>query len=58
MSEAISKAIDETQQMPVCPYCKAEMVATKYDGYYDGFDYWACDCETLPIKNKWRGGYA
>jgi uncharacterized protein with PIN domain len=44
----------------VCPHCKAELKPTRFDGYYDGFDYWACDCHKLPgaEKNIVKGGYA
>lgn len=47
-------------KVPVCPHCKAEMEAVEFEGYYDNFDYWSCDCETIPAKNKResRGAYA
>ena len=35
---------------PVCPYCGREMTESRYQGYYESFDYWDCYCEELPVK--------
>jgi len=43
---------------PVCPTCLQAMVRTTYEGYYDGFSYWACQCGDEVTGIKWRGGYA
>ena len=46
---------------PKCPKCKKEMWITHYEGYYDEFRYWECECEEddLPeTENKWHGQYA
>ncbi len=51
--------MDKEIKKPVCPYCKEEMKAYKYGGYYDAFDYWACDCERVPDDAEvHRGEYA
>ena len=48
--------------MPVCPYCKEEMVLTSYQGYYDSFCYWGCNCDDEALEKKvtekWRGTFA
>lgn len=54
----LSGAADKIEYMalkPVCPVCKAEMRPRKYEGYYDSFDYWECDCESLPNADAWQG---
>lgn len=45
---------------PVCPYCKKEMVVNKFEGYYDTFTYWDCECDDLEkyVENTWSGAYA
>lgn len=45
--------------MPVCPFCKEEMVLTSYQGYYDSFCYWGCDCDAkvnLKTDSLWITG--
>lgn len=45
----------------LCPFCKSELEPVEYQGYYDGFVYWGCDCEEFPndvAKTKWKGAYA
>lgn len=42
---------------PVCPYCKVEMTPINFEGYYESFSYWACDCETLPDAETGYGNY-
>ena len=44
-------------QKPVCPHCLSPMVATKFKGYYDQFDYWACSCDSLPCMNTEYGAF-
>lgn len=29
---------------PVCPLCQASMDRVRFEGYYESFDYWECDC--------------
>lgn len=43
---------------PVCPVCKTAMKQNNYEGYYDSFSYWGCDCETFPDGKTWHGAYA
>lgn len=31
-------------QMPVCPYCKTIMKTINYQGFYDVFSFWRCEC--------------
>jgi len=42
---------------PVCPICKCEMKQQNYNGYYDLFSYWECDCSDFPDGNTWNGTY-
>ena len=44
-------------QKPFCPYCKVALRETAYEGYYECFDYWACDCKRLPNRKRWAGSY-
>lgn len=45
---------------PVCPHCKSEMRPSRFSGYYEEFDSWLCNCETIPgaKENEVRGNYA
>lgn len=45
-------------RLPKCPYCKAEIRPVKFDGYYDGFYCWKCDCTDIPGAVEERGNYA
>lgn len=47
-------------QKLICPHCLAELVASRYQGYYDGFDHWSCNCDKLPVnkENIFAGQYA
>lgn len=47
-------------KMPVCPYCREKMVESSFQGYYESFHYWQCNCEKLPNgkKNENLGQYA
>lgn len=54
ISESVSKG------RPVCPFCKKEMTPEHYEGYYESFIYWGCDCEAFPpdVKTeKYNGRY-
>jgi len=44
----------------VCPHCATIMQRTKYDGYYDEFEYWDCACAdgVAQIVTRWKGEYA
>jgi len=53
-----SDKLDELVSMPVCPYCKATMEPENFEGYYDSFACWVCDCEKLPDAPKTYGNYA
>ena len=49
---------ESAPQMPVCPYCKAEMKPFDYRGYYDSFFGWECKCDKIPGAEKQCGKYA
>ena len=55
-----SEFVDGTElvSMPICPYCKATMEPENYEGYYDSFSCWTCDCEKIPNAEKTYGEYA
>jgi hypothetical protein len=44
------KIMSAELKMPVCPICKTEMYVIKYEGYYESFKFWECECsdEELP----------
>lgn len=44
--------------VPVCPVCKITMRQRNYNGYYDAFSYWECDCEHFENGSDWSGAYA
>jgi len=45
-------SLPNKKQKPNCPYCKKEMIRVRYQGYYDSFDYWDCECDTeIPIEH-------
>jgi hypothetical protein len=50
----------ETMVYPVCPYCQVAMTVEHYEGYYEDFAYWCCECENDGLKDRaerhW-GGY-
>lgn len=44
--------------MPVCPYCKESMRRVKYQGYYDEFTYWECNCgDEIKPEEVHKGAY-
>lgn len=43
---------------PVCPHCRAAMLPRYYEGYYDSFFFWACDCEVIPDATVAAGAYS
>jgi tRNA(Ile2) C34 agmatinyltransferase TiaS len=43
---------------PVCPACLTEMEPTEYQGYYDSFSCWMCDCENLDGAVTLQGDWA
>jgi transposase-like protein len=45
-------------EMPVCPFCKAEMEPQYFHGYYESFSMWACDCEEIPGAHETHGSFA
>jgi hypothetical protein len=49
----------ETVVYPVCPFCNAAMELSHYEGYYEDFAYWSCECENDALKDKcsqhWAG---
>lgn len=47
-----------TDNKPICPFCHHAMSPKAYDGYYEKFSYWACNCETLPDSERWFGSYS
>lgn len=44
--------------MPVCPFCKTEMKAYHFHGYYESFPMWECECPEIPGAEETRGAYA
>jgi tRNA(Ile2) C34 agmatinyltransferase TiaS len=46
------------RSVPVCPACQSAMRKTNYEGYYESFSYWACDCEYFEDGTTWNGSYA
>ena len=44
--------------IPICPYCKVAMKEIAYQGYYDSFDHWECNCSELQNARKYLGAYA
>ncbi len=60
LDHAIQKMETIIDAKMVCPYCKAKLEATSYYGYYDEFDCWTCECDGIPVKNKYkiRGQYS
>lgn len=44
--------------MPVCPFCKAEMKAYYFHGYYESFPMWECECEEIPGAKGIAGSYS
>ena len=32
----------------ICEFCNTKLVTFKYQGYYDSFYGWKCDCAELP----------
>jgi hypothetical protein len=44
---------------PTCPFCHAPMKVVLYQGYYDSFHYWECDCKDDVLKRYveevWQG---
>ena len=61
--EAIEKSLADltaavASGSPVCPVCKCAMKQQNYQGYYDSFSYWGCDCVEFPGASTWSGVYA
>ncbi len=50
----------EIKKGPVCPVCKTKMFRVYYNGYYDSFAYWSCNCgdDDIPIELQEYGGYS
>ena len=53
-----SGTLNSLVSLPICPFCKTEMEPVNYEGYYDSFSYWACECEEFPNVEKSYGEYA
>lgn len=45
---------------PICPHCNTKIYPVHFNGYYDSFDCWMCECTNIPTKKKVqeRGQYA
>jgi hypothetical protein len=43
--------------LPVCPYCKTTMEPCHFNGYYEDFPFWGCECDTLPKAERVSGQY-
>jgi hypothetical protein len=37
---------------PICPFCKNKMQIETFNGYYESFSYWACNCNDDVLKSK------
>jgi tRNA(Ile2) C34 agmatinyltransferase TiaS len=35
---------------PVCPSCHAILIPSIYQGYYESFAHWECDCDEEDMK--------
>jgi hypothetical protein len=44
--------------MPVCPFCKTAMKAYYFQGYYESFPMWECECSEIPGAEETHGAYA
>ena len=43
---------------PVCPHCKTKLTPFRFEGYYDEFVGWFCQCKKIPKAVKMSGCYA
>ena len=41
----------------ICPHCLCELRPFNYQGYYDSFSGWGCDCEKFDKAEEWQGNY-
>jgi protein gp37 len=48
---------EKSLNIPTCPYCKQQLQPLYYEGYYDHFSYWGCQCKELPNAKEWQGLY-
>lgn len=48
----------EPVAMPVCPYCKHAMAPKYFNGYYESFPMWECDCIEIPGAKTEHGSFA
>ena len=55
--EVVSLRALVASNKPVCPICRTEMRQQNYQGYYESFGYWGCDCVEFPSANTWSGAY-
>jgi hypothetical protein len=44
--------------LPVCPFCKTEMRPQHFNGYYESFATWACECPEIPGAEQVSGCFA
>jgi transposase-like protein len=44
--------------MPVCPFCKTKMLPKYFNGYYESFAMWECECSEIPGAKDVSGAYA
>lgn len=42
----------------VCPHCRTELNPVNFEGYYDEFAAWFCQCERFEDAEKQKGNYA
>jgi hypothetical protein len=52
LTEAVAGSV------PVCPSCQCAMRKTNYEGYYESFSYWECDCDHFTDGITWHGAYS
>jgi hypothetical protein len=50
-------ALEQTEY-PICPFCKSKMEPVNYQGYYDTFSFWECNCLLFENGFKHVGAYA
>jgi hypothetical protein len=43
---------------PVCPHCKTQLTPFSFEGYYDEFVGWFCQCRKIPGAVAMSGAYS
>lgn len=56
MNEPVETPV--TPVTPVCPFCSTEMQPQHFNGYYESFAMWSCECDEIPGAEHTSGCYA